>query len=390
MRFIHTADLHIGKRLGGLSLEGDMAHLLGWLADLVMSEQADALVVAGDVFDAPIPPESAVSMWDGFVCRMAERGVCLMAIGGNHDSGVRLGYGARLAKDAGVHVAGELTGDVPRVVCEDVTFWLLPFVRPADVRAWGRARGSEVEGPLSYDDAVRLVLDDVRARPEYAESCRNVLVAHQFVTAGGSEPDRSDSERMSLGTLDNVDAHVFDGFDYVALGHVHRPQRVGRETLRYAGSPLAFSTSEVPYPKSVAVVDMARGAEPGIRCVPVEPLHAFRVERGAFDELKERGAAESEDRRQDYVAACVTDDDEPLDVAQRLRSVWANLVGVTFDNARTAAAGAAVAATTEVDDAELPELFSEFYEDQAGQPLTADEQAVVASTLDEALGGEAR
>lgn len=422
MRFVHTSDPHIGKKLAGISLEGDIASMLSWLEGLIEREGASALVVSGDVFDVPVPPESAVRLWDDFVTRLARCGTQLLVIGGNHDSGTRLGFGSGLAELAGVHVAGEICPpsqrqdvpagpDVPlpgkvvllserdghEVVDRDdpdatCAFWLVPFLRPADVRAWARAAGVELPGPLSYDAAMRLVVQGdadlglvgLRGRPEHAAASHNVLVAHQFVTAGGAEPERSDSERMSLGTLDNVDVSAFEGFDYVALGHIHRPQRVGSDLVRYAGSPLKYSVSEVDCAKSVVVVDVEEGTEPRVRLVPVEAPHDLRVERGSFADLVERGTAEPDDVRSDYVAACLVDDDEPLDVAQRLRAVWPNLVGVRFDNARTAAEGIDAGATVEVEASDLPELFSAFFKAQTGCELTGEELSMVTSALENA------
>jgi exonuclease SbcD len=246
--------------------------------------------------------------------------------------------------------------------------------------------GHEVVGPLDYDAAVRLVLDSVRERPEYAASSANVAVAHQFVTASGAAPTRCDSERLSLGTLDNVDVSAFDGFDYVALGHVHGPQRVGRDTVRYAGSPLKYSASEIDQRKSFAVVDVEPGEVPSVELVPMAPLHGFRRERGGFDELLDRGRGEDEATRADFVQAVVTDDEEPVDVAARLRAVWPDLVGVEFDNARTNAAGARSVAEVEATTADVAGLFSDFFDQQVGRAMSDSERQVMRSAMAEDRG----
>lgn len=388
MRFVHTADLHIGRRIGQLSLSDDIGHVLVQLEDLLVAQEAELLVVAGDVFDAPVPPEWAVRMWDAFLVSLAQKGIVVVAVGGNHDSGARLAQGASFARAAGVHVAGELAGDVPCVLAsEGVAFWLLPFVRPADVRAWAASRDIDASSVVDYHTAVLLVLDAIRASDAYLDASANVLVAHQFVTADGKEPARSDSERTALGTLDRVDVSAFEGFDYVALGHVHRPQRVGGETCRYAGSPLKYSASEIAYPKSFVAVDVSSGAgapEVSCRLEPVVPLRDFREERGLLDQLISRGEQEDASAREDFVRAVVCDDVEPQDVAARLRRVWPNLAEVEFDNARTRAEGVAPLASVREATRDARDLFRGFFEGQAGRELTPLELAAAERAFSQA------
>lgn len=380
MRFLHTADLHIGRRLAQMSLEEDTRRVLGQLAELATMLVVDAVVIAGDVFDSPTSSEAALRQWDEFLHVMADRNIPTLVVSGNHDSGARLAYGATFAADKGVHIAGELKGEVGCVTVAGTNFWLVPFVRPADVRAWAQGLGLDAGSVVNYDTAVRLVLDHVRRQPQFAEG-PNVCVAHQFVTYSGVKPDRSDSERLSLGTLDNVDVSAFEGFEYVALGHVHGPQRVGRDSVRYAGSPLKYSASEIGQHKSFCLVTMGeKGEEPAVRQVPVKPLHDFRLQRGSLDELVALGRAEDEDRRQDYIHAVVTDD-SALDVVARLRDVWPNLEQVTFDNSITRAAGVE-AADQEVIGKDMDELFRDFFADQAGRELTDEERDLAAAALE--------
>lgn len=415
MRFVHTADLHLGRRLAQMPLEHDMDVVLSQLIEVVQEHQADALVIAGDVFDSANPSESSVRQWDAFLSRLAKENITALVVSGNHDSGARLGMGSSLIAYSGIHVAGELLHEVQQVAVDGVTFWLVPFVRPAEVRAWARAMGladEQVEGVKDYTSALALVCDEIRRRPEFRQG-PNVCVAHQFVTAGGTRPHTSQSEQVSLGSLDNVDVSVFDGFDYVALGHVHRPQRIGRDSIRYAGSPLKLSASEIPYQKSFCVVEVeardsqahdaraqgqasrpdapdsdsvsGAGGQARVSCelIPVRPLHDFRRESGSMAELLQRARAESEERRQDYIQAVITDDD-PMDVTARLRSVWPNLEEVTFDNALTRAAGADQALSSQPIERGLADLFSDFFEQQAGRPLADDERALAASAFEDA------
>lgn len=388
MRFVHTSDLHLGRKLAQMPLFDDTEHLLNQLADLVERSGAAALVVAGDVYESPNPAEAAVRQWDRFITHMAKAKVPVLVVSGNHDSGARLAVGSNLIALSGIHIAGELRGDLSPVVVEDVNFWLIPFVRPADVRAWAIEQGLDDGMVINYDTALRLVLDHVRSLPAFAER-PNVCVAHQFVTNAGVTPERSESEHLSLGTLDNVDYRVFEGFDYVALGHIHGPQRIGRDEVRYAGSPLKLSSSEIRQNKSFVVVGVKR--EDGetkvkFRLVPVEPLRDFRQEKGSVDELVKHGKQEDEKTRNDFVHAVVTDDD-PIDVVARLRKVWPNLEQVTFDNAITRAAGV-TEAPLEVDlEKGMGDLFRDFFEAQTGKPLAKDEQKLVDDAFEKVLLG---
>ena len=389
MRFVHTADLHLGRKLAQMSLEKDSQNVLEQLADLVQRSGAEALVVAGDIYDSPNPTEVAVRLWDRFITRMADSGVPVLVVSGNHDSGARLAVASELIARTGIHIAGELRDELAPVVVGGVNFWLVPFVRPTDVRAWATGLGLDAGSVINYDTALRLVCDHIRSLPDFAKR-PNVCVAHQFVTNAGAAPERSDSEHLSLGTLDNVDRRVFDGFDYVALGHVHGPQRVGTDTIRYAGSPLKFSASEIVQHKSFAVVGVKRG-EGGTRVkyrlVPVEPLRDFRQERGSVEELVRRAKQEDDGRKNDFIHAVVTDDD-PVDVVARLRRVWPNLEQVVFDNAVTRAAGARQL-PEEVDlDKDMGDLFREFFVAQTGKPLADDEARLVDDALEKVLVGE--
>ncbi len=391
MRFVHTSDLHLGRKLAQMSLERDSEHILSQLADLVERSGAQALVVAGDVYESPNPSEVAVRQWDRFITRMAQSRVPVLAVSGNHDSGARLSVGSDIIALSGIHIAGELHGELEPVVVDEVNFWLIPFVRPADVRAWAAELDLDAGSVINYDTALRFVLDHVRAQPEFAAR-PNVCVAHQFVTNSGVSPERSDSEHLSLGTLDNVDYRAFEGFDYVALGHIHGPQRMGRDEVRYAGSPLKLSSSEIDQHKSFVVVGIRKeggATRVKFKLVPVEPLRDFRKERGSVDELVRKAGQEDEARREDFVHAVVTDDD-PIDVVARLRRVWPNLEQVTFDNAITRAAGA-TEVPTEVDlSKNMGDLFYEFFEAQTGKALEEDEKKLVDDALEKVLakGGD--
>ena len=389
MRFVHTSDLHLGRKLSQIPLLSDTEYLLEQLGELVERSAAKALVVAGDVFDSPNPAEAAVRQWDRFITRMAQLEVPVLVVSGNHDSGARISMGSNLMALSGIYVAGELREELSPIEIEGVNFWLVPFVRPADVRAWATRMDLDAGLVINYDTALRMVLDHIRSLPAFKER-PNVCVAHQFVTNAGLSPERSDSEHLSLGTLDNVDCRAFEGFDYVALGHIHRPQRIGRDEIRYAGSPLKLSSSEIEQKKSFVVVGITQkeeGVRVKFRLVPVEPLRDFRMERGSVENLVNLAKQEDDKTRLDFVHAVVTDDD-PIDVVARLRKVWPNLEQVSFDNAITRAAGAEDV-HSEVDlSKDVVDLFREFFEAQTGKPLAEDEEKLVNEAFEKVLSRE--
>ncbi len=239
MKFLHISDLHIGKRVNEFSMIEDQRHILGQILQIAKTEQADAVLIAGDIYDKPVPSAEAVQMFDWFLTGLADQGRAVFAVSGNHDSPERIAFGAQLMRGRGVYVSPVYEGETARIGLTDawgeLCVWLLPFVKPATVR---HALEGKLEGepPESYQEAVKIAVD----RMEIDENKRNIRVAHQFVTGAG----RCDSEEAVVGGLDNVDAEVFDRFDYVALGHIHSPQSVGRETVRYCGTPLKYSFSE--------------------------------------------------------------------------------------------------------------------------------------------------
>ncbi len=242
MKLLHISDLHLGKRVNEFSMLEDQKYILRQILAIADEKQADGVMIAGDIYDKPVPSAEAVQVFDWFLTALAERGKQVFAVSGNHDSAERIAFGAQLMSGRGVHVSPVYRGDTAQITMTDsygeLCLYLLPFVKPAVVRhALEGAPGmEETPMPESYQDAVRLAVE----RMEVDSSKRNILIAHQFVTGAG----RCDSEEVSVGGLDNVDADVFDAFDYVALGHIHSPQSLKRETVRYCGTPLKYSFSE--------------------------------------------------------------------------------------------------------------------------------------------------
>lgn len=383
MRLLHIADLHIGKRVCEFSMLGDQRHVLAQVVALLREREVDALLVAGDLYDKAQPSSGAVALVDWFLSEVEATGVPAVVIPGNHDSAERVAYAGTLLARQGIHVAPVYDGSIEPVELEDVwgpvRIWPVPFLRPATVRHF-----FPDEEIATYTDAMRVALEACGACGEGAGACRNVAVVHQFVTAGGVEPERSDSE-VSVGGLDNVDAGVLSTFDYVALGHVHRPQRVGRPAVRYAGSILKYSFSEARDTKSATLVELgAPGEEPAVELVPLEPLHDLRSIRGPLAELvapEVVGAADSDD----YLHVVLTDEGPAIDAMARLRALYPNVMGVEYDNARTRAAGLQAGEAAPEDGEALPlELFGEFFERQNGRPLSEAQEGTVIDELERA------
>ena len=372
MRFFHLSDLHLGKRVNEFPMLEDQEYILSQIMDIIDERQPRAVIIAGDVYDKSAPGADAVRLFDDFLYNLARREVDVFVISGNHDSPERIAFGARLMDRSGVHLSPVYDGRVSPVTLEDehgpVRFFLLPFLKPANVRRF--FPDAQIE---SYTDALRAAVAQMEIDP--AE--RNVLVTHQFVTGAA----RCDSEDLFAGGLDNVDAAAFDGFDYVALGHLHGAQSVGRPTLRYCGTPLKYSFSEKDQLKSVTQIELREKGSVEVETVPLVPRRDLRELRGSYEELTLKANYEGT-AVDDYLRIVLTDERDVPDAAARLRSVYPNLMKLDYDNARTRGAGRLRAA-------EGSELFAEFYAQQNNQPMS-EEQRRFCEALFQELGEGAR
>ena len=363
MRILHTSDLHLGKRIHETPLGDDQRHMLEEIVRIASEERPDALVIAGDVFDRAVPSEEAVTMFGDFLDRASGIVPDVLVIAGNHDSGARLGYCDRLLERNGVHIAGRFGGGMERVPVGDADFWLLPFFRVSEVRAIADA-------PVdTYADAMAWILD----RAEIDASRMNVLVAHQFFI-GRTPPETSDSEDQvpDVGGLSYIPADMLDAFDYVALGHLHLPQGVGRDTVRYSGSPLKYSASEARTDKGITIVDMGDDGI-SVRTVPVEPLRDMRVLKGTLREIVDAAPREGPER-EDYVYIRLTD--RPAGV-EELRRAYPNILEISYEmlveaDPREDAPGEALARES------AETLFSRFYEEMTGTELTPYQRELLA------------
>ena len=377
MKLVHLSDLHMGKRVNEFNMIEDQAFILRQITDVIRQEAPDAVLIAGDVYDKPVPSTEAVQLFDDFLCRLAEREVPVFIISGNHDSPDRIAFAARLIARSGVHLSPVYSGAVEPITLRDafgeVNIYMLPFIKPAHVR-----RCFPDEHIDSYTDALWIAVNSLGMDM----GVRNVLLTHQFVTGA----ERSESEEISVGGADNVDAGVFDGIDYVALGHLHTPQNVGSPRIRYCGSPLKYSFSEAGREKSVTVAELGPKGSLTVRAVPLLPRRDLREIRGSYMELTARDnyAGTNTD---DYMHITLTDEDDIPDVIGKLRVIYPNLMRIDYDNRRTRAGGA-VGAAEEVERKTPLELFRELFEKQNNAEMTDVQAAYCADLIEKIWEGK--
>lgn len=375
MKFLHLADLHLGKRVNGFSMLEDQAHILRQILAILDDERPDGVLIAGDVYDKSVPSVEAVELLDGFLTELRTRGVPVLLISGNHDSPERLAFGGRVMDSCGIHISPVYDGALAPVTLQDafgpVHVWLLPFVKPAHVRRW--FPDADIE---SYTDAMA----EAVAHMDIDTAARNVLVTHQFVTGGA----RSGSEELSVGGTDNVDSGVFAPFDYVALGHLHGAQHIGRETIRYAGSPLKYSFSEARQHKSATVVTLGEKGDVQVHTVALTPLRELREIRGSYDELTARSFYEHTTYRSDYLHLILTDEQDVFDAMSRLRTIYPYLMTLDYDNARTRAAGG-MSVPAEAERRTPLELFEALYQRQNHRPMSEVQRAYIAQLMEQIM-----
>ena len=369
MKLIHLSDLHIGKRLLEHSLLEEQTFILEQILNVIDQEAPDAVLIAGDIYDKSVPSAEAVTLFDYFLNCLAKRNISTMIISGNHDSPERLAFGNRLIEGCGIHLSPVYDGEIKPISLSDehgrVDFWLLPFVKPVHVRRFFPEE--EIE---SYTDAVRVAVEQM----PIDKNVRNILVTHQFVTGAST----CESEELSVGGSDNVDASVFDAFDYVALGHIHGPQNILSPRIRYCGTPLKYSFSEAEHQKSVTVVELNNDLQ--IRTVPLTPKHDVRILRGNFADLIEAGT-HTDPSTADYLHIILTDEEDVPEAAGRLRAVYPNVLKHTYDNTRTRET-ITIDAVADVQTKSPLELFEELYQMQNNQPMNETQRSYLSELID--------
>lgn len=362
MRLIHLSDLHIGKRVNEFSMLEDQEYILMKIINIIDEEKPNGVIIAGDVYDKSVPSAESMQLFDDFLTQLAERTISVFVISGNHDSAERIAFGGKLMNRSRVYMSPVFNGRITPIQIEDeygiVNIYMLPFLKPAYVRK--HYPESEIE---SHNDAVKTVINNM----EVDTSKRNVLVCHQFVTGAVC----CESEELSVGGLDNVDASIFNDFDYVALGHIHGPQKILRETVRYSGTPLKYSFSEVNHKKSVTVVELTEKGDMGIRTIPLIPKRDMREIKGSYSDISAREHY-VDTNTDDYMHITLTDEEDIPDAIGKLRSIYPNIMKLDYDNKRTRMS-TVIGGSDQVERKSPIELFEEFYEKQNNQ-LMSDEQ----------------
>lgn len=376
MKFIHISDLHLGKRVNEFSMLEDQKDILNKILKIIGEENPQGLLIAGDIYDKSIPTVEAIQLFDEFLCQLSKKKVPAFIISGNHDSAERIAFGGRLMKESGVYVAPAYSGKTDAITLEDewgpVHIYLLPFVKPVNVK-----RFFEDDSIESYTDAVQCAVRQMNLNSDE----RNILVTHQFVTGA----KRSESEDISVGGTDNVDVSVFDGFDYVALGHIHGPQKIGRETVRYCGTPLKYSFSEIHHEKSVTIVEMKEKGNVEIRTRKLEPLRDWCEIKGTYMKLTEKSYYENLDR-ESYMHVTLTDEEDIPEAVRKLQVIYPNLMKLDYDNQRTRGKSS-FAEIEEVEEKTPYDIFEELYEKQNNQPMSEEQTQLIQNLVEQIWEG---
>ena len=371
MKIMHLSDLHIGKKVNEYSMLQDQIYILKEILRIIDNEKVETVIIAGDVYDRSLPPNEALELFDEFLYQLSGRNVNVFVISGNHDSPERISYGGRMMTENKIFLSPVYDGNVKPITLNDdygeVNFYLLPFVRPADIRRYFPDENIE-----NYTDAVKVAIDNMNV--DFNE--RNILVTHQFVTGA----ELSESEDIIVGGTDNVSGEVFDGFDYVALGHIHREQTVGKDNIRYCGTPLKYSFSEAKHIKSVTILDFNDKGNIEYSKIPLTPLRDMREIRGTYYELTLKSNYESTNT-EDYLHITLTDEEDIPDAIGKLRSIYPNIMKLDYDNLRTRGSGT-VDAIENIESKSPFELFAELFKQQNNQDMSEEQEEIMRNLID--------
>lgn len=371
MKIMHLSDLHIGKKVNEYSMLQDQIYILKEILRIIDNEKVETVIIAGDVYDRSLPPNEALELFDEFLYQLSSRNVNVFVISGNHDSPERISYGGRMMTENKIFLSPVYDGNVKPITLNDdygeVNFYLLPFVRPADIRRYFPDENIE-----NYTDAVKVAIDNMNV--DFSE--RNILVTHQFVTGA----ELSESEDIIVGGTDNVSGEVFDGFDYVALGHIHREQTVGKDNIRYCGTPLKYSFSEAKNIKSVTILDFNDKGNIEYSKIPLTPLRDMREIRGTYYELTLKSSYESTNT-EDYLHITLTDEEDIPDAIGKLRSIYPNIMKLDYDNLRTRGSGT-VDAIENIESKSPFELFADLFKQQNNQDMSEEQEEIMRNLID--------
>lgn len=373
MKIIHLADLHIGKRVNEFSMIDDQKYILNQILEIIDKEKPDAVIIAGDVYDKQVPSIEAVELLDSFISDISKRKTTTFIISGNHDSAERLAFGSSLMAMGKIYISPVYNGKISKYTLKNdfgsANFYLLPFVKPNHVKRFFPDEKIE-----SYTDAIKVVVDNLKLDT----SKINILIAHQFVTGAS----RTESEEISVGGLDNVDASVFEDFDYVALGHIHRPQKISTKRIRYCGTPLKYSFSEVNDTKSVSIIEINSKEDFNLRMIPLIPKRDMRKIRGTYEELTTKTSYENTNT-DDYIHVTLTDEFNVADAIQKLRVIYKNIMKLEYDNMRTRESRKINLDDMVIENKNPLEIFSEFYKLQNNKEMNDEQKEIIKKIMEE-------
>lgn len=366
MKFAHLADLHIGKRLYEYSLIDNQRDILNKIVELIKKYNLDGVVISGDIYDKSVPPVDAVGIMDEFLSTLVKLDIFIIIIGGNHDSVARLSFGSKILEKSRVFISPVFNGNIEKVELSDqfgsINFYLLPYIRPINVKRVYQDFSGD-----SFTEALKFVID--RINPD--KSMRNVLVAHQFVTGA----QKSDSEELYVGGSENVDYTLFDDFDYVALGHLHMPQNVGRDTVRYAGTPLKYSFSEISHKKSMTIVDIKQKGDIQIQEILLNPMCDLVELRGSLNELVSNSIESSVDKKS-FVKITLTDEVLKNNALDILKNFYPCIVSIGYDNSMTKD-NKLIRKAEKSEEQEPQQIVEELFVQQNNRAMNADERDLI-------------
>lgn len=371
MKFIHLSDLHLGKRVNEFSMIEEQEYILAQIINIIDKEKPQAVLLAGDIYDKSVPSAEAVQLFDDFLCKLAKRKLEVFVISGNHDSAERIAFGSRIMDNSGIHMSPVYNGNVCPISLKDdfgtVDFYMLPFIKPSHVR-----RFYPDEEITTYTDAVRCAVDNMSINTNN----RNIIITHQFVTGAST----CESEEISVGGTDNVDVSVFDKFDYVALGHIHGPQNIGSPKVRYCGTPLKYSFSEVKHKKSVTVAELTEKDNLFLKTVYLTPKNDMREIKGTYFEITSKENYKNT-KTDDYMHITLTDEEDIPDAIGKLRVIYPKLMKLDYDNKRTRS-NTIIDSVRNIEEKSPLELFGEFYKKQNNQPMSDEQKSFVQELIE--------
>ena len=374
-KLLHLGDLHIGKIIYDQSLLEDQEYMLKEIVKIAEKEKVDAVLISGDIYDRSVPPADAVDVLNEFLNKLIKvLKIKVFMISGNHDSKERLNFGSKIFENDGLYIQTNYDGKIKCVELSDkVNIYMLPFVKPVEVKQY-----FETEKIDTYNKAMKLIMNNEKID----ENKVNILMAHQFVTAGNNSPEICESETINVGGIENIDSSNFDKFDYVALGHIHGPQRIGKDTIRYSGTMLKYSFSEVNHNKSVVLIDIKNDKSVEYQLIPLKPLRDMRVIKGPIEELlKEENYKDTNTK--DYIKAIVTNKEPIYDAIGQIRRVYPNTLSLEISNVKTSIQSVELENIEKLKQKDEFELFDDFYEFQNNIRLDDEQRKIIKDIIEQ-------